>query len=55
MLLDKALEAYLREAVKAFEEQEKKDYADANARRDALAAARFIDFLFGRYRGRESN
>jgi hypothetical protein len=50
--LDKAIEAYLREAVNAFEEAERKDYAEANAERDALAAARLVDFVFGRYKGK---
>lgn len=54
MTLDKAIEAYLREALKEFERQETKEYAVENVRRDVLAATRFVDFLFGRYKGKGS-
>jgi hypothetical protein len=50
--LDKAIEVYLREALKAFEKQELDEYAKANVQRDLLAATRFVDFLFGHYQGK---
>jgi hypothetical protein len=52
--LDRAIRAYLREAVEAFAEVEKRDYAEANVKRDVLAVSRFIDFLFGEYKGKAS-
>jgi hypothetical protein len=52
MLLHRAIRAYLLEAVGAFAEAERRDYAEANVKRDVLAVGRFIDFLFGEYRGR---
>ena len=54
MLLDRAIRAYLQEAVEAFAEVEKGDYAEANVKRDVLAVSRFIDFLFGEYKGKAS-
>jgi hypothetical protein len=54
MLLDRAIRAYLQEAARAFAEVEKRDYAEANVKRDVLAVSRFIDFLFGEYRGKAS-
>jgi hypothetical protein len=54
MLLDRAIRAYLREAIEAFAEAEKRDYAEANVKRDVLAVSRFIDFVFGQYRGKVS-
>lgn len=52
MTIDKAIEAYLREALKEFEKEESKHYVPANVRRDVVAATRFIDFLFGRFKGK---
>jgi hypothetical protein len=54
MLLDRAIRAYLQEAIEAFAEAEKKDYAEANVKRDVLAVSRFVDFLFGEYKGKLS-
>jgi hypothetical protein len=54
MLLDRAIRAYLQEVARAFAEVEKRDYAEANVKRDVLAVSRFIDFLFGEYRGKAS-
>jgi len=50
--LDKAIEAYLREALKEFEKEEAKHYVPANVRRDIVAATRFVDFLLGRSKGK---
>ena len=52
MTIDKAIEAYLREALKDFEKEESKHYVPANVRRDIVAAKRFVDFLFGRFKGK---
>ena len=52
MLLDRAIRAYLQEAMDAFAEAERRDYAEANVKRDVLAVSRFIDFLFGEYTGK---
>jgi hypothetical protein len=52
MLLDRAIRAYLLQALEAFADAERRDYAEANVRRDVLAVSRFIDFLFGAYQGK---
>jgi hypothetical protein len=52
MLLDRAIRAYLQEATEAFAEAERRDYAETNVKRDVLAVRRFIDFLFGEYKGK---
>ena len=54
MLLGRAIRAYLPEAIEAFAEAERRDYAEANVKRDVLAVGRFIDFLFGEYKGKVS-
>ena len=54
MLLDRAVRAYLREAIGPFAEVEKRDYVEANVKRDVLVVSRFIDFLFGEYKGKAS-
>jgi hypothetical protein len=54
MRLDRAIRAYLQEAVEAFAQVERRDYAEANVKRDVLAVSRFIDFLFGEYQGKAS-
>ena len=38
MTIAKAIEAYLREALKEFEKEEAKHYVAANVRRDVVAA-----------------
>jgi hypothetical protein len=48
----KAIETYLREALKEFEKEESKHYVPANVRRDVVAATRFVDFVSGRFRGK---
>ena len=53
MTLDKAIEAYLREAMNGFRDIELKEYVPANVDRDLLAVSRFVDFLFGKYKGKE--
>jgi hypothetical protein len=52
MVLERAIRAYLVEAVEAFAAAERRDYAEANVKRDVLAVGRFNDFLFGEYRGK---
>ena len=52
MTLDKAIAAYLREALKEFEKEEAKHYVPDNVRQDVVAATRFVDFLFGRFKGK---
>lgn len=52
MLLDRAIRAYRQEAAVAFAEVEKREYAEANVKRDVLAVRRFIDFLFGEHGGK---
>ena len=52
MTINKAIEAYLREALKEFERQESKHYVPANVRRDVLAATRFVEFILGRFKGK---
>ena len=52
MTLDKAIEAYWREALKEFDKEEAKHYVEANVRKDVVAATRFVDFLFGRFKGK---
>ena len=54
MTLDKAIEAYLREAMNGFRETEAREYAPDNVSRDMLAVGRFVDFLFGQYKGKKT-
>jgi len=46
------LEEYLREAVKDFRGVESIEYAPENVDRDILAVSRFVDHLFGKYKGK---
>lgn len=48
----KAIEAYPHKALKEFEQEEAKHCVPANVRRDVVAATRFVDFLFGHFRGK---
>jgi len=50
--IDKAIEAYLREALKEFAKEESKHYVAANVRRDVVDATRFVDFVLGRFKGK---
>jgi hypothetical protein len=54
MLLDRAIRAYLMQAMEAFAEVERRGYAEANVKRNVVAVSRFVDFLFGEYKGKVS-
>jgi hypothetical protein len=46
------LEEYLRDAVKEFRQIESREYDPENVDRDVRAVSRFVDLLFGKYRGK---